>query len=222
MKMAAAEALYTTERGAHFSLFALGPWERRPSKNLVNIAVPHGLSILADNSWNGRVEGINDIQAQYAKQYGPGNYKPIIGVTYWSFRIMTGLGFLACLFAIAGLWLARKPGRLERTDLYLRLAVIGIGLPLVANLAGWLFTEVGRQPWVVQGLLLTSQAVSPTVSAWSVGLTLVGFTLLYGVLAAIEAKLMIRAVKGGPDPEGTYEAEREPGSAPVAIPALIY
>jgi len=222
MKMAAAEALYTTESGAHFSLFALGPWERRPSKNLVNIAIPHGLSILADNSWSGTVEGINDIQATYAKEYGPGNYKPIIGVTYWTFRIMTGLGFLAVLFAAAGLWLARKPGRLERSSLYLKLAVLGIALPMVANLTGWLFTEMGRQPWVVQGLLLTSQAVSPTVSAWSVGLTLAGFTLLYGVLAAIEAKLMARAVKAGPDPEGAYEPEAPGDEKTRAIPALTY
>ena len=223
MKMAAAEGLYQTEKGAHFSLFALGPWEKHPDKNLVNIAFPHGLSILADNSWNGTVEGMNDIQRQYVLRYGAGNYKPIVGITYWTFRIMTGLGFLALLFAASGLWLSRAPGRLERSHRFQRLAVFAIALPIVANLTGWLFTEVGRQPWVVQGLLLTSQAVSPTVSAWSVGLTLAGFTLLYGVLAAIEAKLMARAVKAGPDPAGTYEREpTDDGVEPLRIPALIY
>jgi len=222
MKMAAAEALYTTEKGAHFSLFALGPWSKYPDRNVANIAIPHALSILADNSWNGTVEGINDIQAQYVATYGPGNYKPIVGVTYWTFRIMTGLGFLAVLVAAAGLWLARVPGRLERSGRFLRLAIVAISLPFLANLAGWLFTEMGRQPWIVQGLLLTKDAVSPTVSAWSVGLTLAGFTVLYGILALIEAKLMIRAAQAGPDPEGTYAGGDGEGAKPVTIPALTY
>ncbi|HXH97619.1 MAG TPA: cytochrome ubiquinol oxidase subunit I [Gaiellaceae bacterium] len=223
MKMASAEALYTTESGARFSLFDIGPWQKYPSKSLVSIAIPHGLSILADNSWNGTVKGINDIQDQYAATYGPGNYKPIVGVTYWTFRIMTGLGFLAALIAILGLWLARRPGRLESSHRFLRFAVFAISLPFLANLAGWIFTEMGRQPWIVQGLLLTKDAVSPSVGAWSVGLTLAGFTLLYGILAAVEAILMIRAAKHGPDPEGTYAgAGSTRDDAPLRIPAMTY
>ncbi|HSP70996.1 MAG TPA: cytochrome ubiquinol oxidase subunit I [Gaiellaceae bacterium] len=220
MKMAAAEALYQTKTGAEFSLFALGPWSKYPEENLVNIAVPHGLSILADNSWNGRVEGINDVQRDYEQQYGPGNYKPIVAVTYWSFRIMTGIGFLACLLAAAGLWLARRAGRLENAHRYLRLAVWAIALPFVANLAGWVFTEIGRQPWVVQGLLLTRNAVSPSVSAWSVGITLAGFTVLYGILAAVEGWLMFRAARGGPDPAGSLVTAGD--GVPVKLPALTY
>jgi cytochrome d ubiquinol oxidase subunit I len=223
MKMAAAEALYTTESGARFSLFDIGPWQKYPSKSLVSIAIPHGLSILADNSWSGTVEGINDIQAQYEATYGPGNYKPIVGITYWTFRIMTGLGFLAVLIGAAGLWLARRPGRLEGSPRFLRLAVWAIALPFLANLAGWIFTELGRQPWIVQGLLLTKDAVSPSVGPWSIGLTLAGFTLLYGVLAAVEAVLMIRAAKGGPDPEGAYGGESpKTGDRPLRIPAMTY
>jgi cytochrome d ubiquinol oxidase subunit I len=221
MKMAAAEALYNTERGATFSLFDLGPWQRYPNKDLVSIGLPHVLSVLADNSWNGRVEGMNDLQQAYVKKYGPGNYKPIIGITYWSFRIMAGLGFLAALIALTGLWLARVPGRLERSRRFNRIAVWAIAIPLLANLTGWVFTEIGRQPWVVQGLLLTKNAVSPTVSAWSVGLTLVAFTALYGVLAAVEATLMIRAARSGPDPEGTY-ADAAEDETPPPIPALTY
>jgi cytochrome bd ubiquinol oxidase subunit I len=223
MKMAAAEALYQTSTGARFSLFDIGPWEKHPSKSLVSIAIPHGLSILADNSWNGRVDGINDLQAAYVKKYGPGNYEPIVGVTYWTFRIMAGLGFLAILVAVAGLWLARVPGRLERSARFHRLALAGIGVPIVANLAGWMFTELGRQPWVVQGLLQTKDAVSPTVSAWSVGLTLAGFTLLYGILAGVEVKLLVGAAKAGPDRAGSYTPEpSEDGAQPVRIPALTY
>ena len=189
------------------------------SERLFEKAIPHALSVLADNSWNGTVEGINDIQQQYVQKYGPGDYKPIVGVTYWGFRIMAGLGFLAVLIAIAGLWLARLAGRLERSRRFLRLAVFAVAVPLVANLAGWLFTEMGRQPWIVQGLLLTKNAVSPTVGAWSVGLTLAGFTALYGILAAIEATLMIGAAQAGPDPEGTYASDP---AKPVTIPALTY
>jgi cytochrome d ubiquinol oxidase subunit I len=222
MKMAAAEALYQSKTGAEFSLFALGPWSKYPDENLVNIAVPHGLSILSNNSWNARVEGINDVQRDYEARYGPGNYKPIVAVTYWSFRIMTGLGFLACLLAAAGLWLARRPGRLENAHRYLRLAVWMIALPFLANLAGWVFTEIGRQPWVVQGLLLTRNAVSPSVSAWSVGITLGGFTLLYGILAAVEGWLMFRAARGGPDPVGSFADTASGNGVPVKLPALTY
>ena len=223
MKMAAAEALYKTETGATFSLFDIGPWQRYPNESLVTIGLPHFLSVLADNSWNGTVLGMNDIQRADVKRYGAGNYKPIVGVTYWSFRVMAGLGFLAALVALGGLWLARVPGRLERSNRFNRLAVWAIALPVVANLSGWLFTELGRQPWVVQGLLLTRNAVSPTVSAWSVGLTLGCFTALYGVLAAVEAALMIRAAKAGPEPEGTYaEAAATDGDQPSRIPALTY
>ena len=121
---------------------------------------------------------------------------------------MTGLGFLAILLAAVGL-LARARARPARAlaRASCALAVLAVALPVVANLAGWLFTEMGRQPWVVQGLLLTKNAVSPTVGAWSVGLTLAGFTALYGVLAAVEATLMIRAVKAGPDAAGTFRAQ---------------
>jgi cytochrome bd ubiquinol oxidase subunit I len=219
MKMAAAEALYNTESGARFSLFDIGPWQKHPSKSLVSIGIPHALSILADNNWNGRVEGINDIQRQDVAKYGPGDYRPIVGVTYWSFRVMAGLGVLAVVFAAVGLWLARVPGRIERSHRFLRLAVWSVAIPLAANLAGWLFTEMGRQPWVVQGLLLTRNAVSPTVSAWWVGISLVGFTALYGVLALVEARLMIRAAQAGPDGAGAYEPAAD---APAKLPALSY
>ncbi len=223
MKMAAAEALYQTKSGAPFSLFDLGPWQRRPSKDLVSIAIPHGLSILATNSWNGTVQGINDLQREDVAKYGPGDYRPIVGVDYWSFRIMAGLGFLAVLLAVAGLWLARVPGRLEGSSRYLRLAVWAIALPVVANLAGWVFTELGRQPWVVQGLLLTRNAVSPSVGPWSVGLTLFGFAALYGVLAAVEGMLMVHAAKAGPEPAGTYAAaSAEADGAPLKVPVLTY
>ena len=213
MKMAAAEALYTTQSGAPFSLFAVAPFEKHPTRSTFDINVPHGLSVLATNSWNGKVQGVNDLDKADQAKYGPGNYAPIIGVTYWTFRIMTGIGFLVALISGLGLLLLWQ-GRLERSRRYLRLCAYGIALPILANTAGWLFTEMGRQPWVVQGLLKTSDAVSPSVSAWEVGVTLAGFTLLYGVLAAVDGWLMFRYSKSAPP-----EAPAGPAGASPSEPA---
>ena len=144
---------------AGLSLFALGGLEKSPDKLDVNIEIPGLLSFMATDSFNGRVEGINDIQRQYEQRYGPGDYVPVLGLTYWSFRIMIGLGFFMVGLAAAGLWLMRK-GR-DPGKWFTRLAILGLFAPLIANSAGWTFTEAGRQPWVVQGLLKTADGVSP-------------------------------------------------------------
>ena len=208
MKMAAAEALYETRTSAPFSLFAVAPFEARPSRSSFDVTLPDMLSLLATNSFDGRVEGVNDVNAQYQARYGAGDYRPILGVTYWTFRIMTGIGFALILLTGYGLWLVYR-GRLGSSRRFLRLTTWAIALPLIANSAGWVFTEMGRQPWVVQGLLQTRDAVSPSVSAWEVGITLAGFTLLYGVLAVVDAWLMARYAKVVPEPpaEGSDEAE---------------
>ena len=215
MKMAAAEALYNTESGAGFSLFAVAPFEHNPGRSSFDITIPHGLSILATNSWDGTVQGVNDLNRMYQKKYGPGNYTPIIGVTYWSFRLMTGIGFLIVILSAIGLFLLHR-GKLETSHRYLRVMVWAIALPFLANSFGWIFTEMGRQPWVVQGLLLTRNAVSPNVSAWQVGLSLTGFTLLYAVLAGVDGWLMFRYSRSVPP------TEPEPGAATAeaGAPAL--
>ena len=199
MKMAAAEALYTTRTSAPFSLFAVAPFEHTPSRDTFDLTIPHGLSVLATNTWSGKVEGINALNAQYQARYGPGDYAPIVGLTYWTFRVMTGIGFVLAAFSALGLFLLWR-GALETSRRYLRLSVWAIALPFLANAAGWIFTEMGRQPWVVQGLLKTSDAVSPSVPAWEVGITLAGFALLYGVLAGIDGFLMFRFARRSPAP----------------------
>jgi cytochrome d ubiquinol oxidase subunit I len=211
MKMAAAEALYTTRSGAPFSLFAVAPFEHTPTRSTFDITIPHGLSILATNSWNGKVEGINDLERAYRAKYGPGDYAPIVGVTYWTFRIMTGIGFLVAALSALGMLLLWR-GTLETSRRYLRVLTYAIALPILANASGWIFTEMGRQPWVVQGLLKTSDSVSPSVSAWEVGLTLAGFTLLYGLLAAADGWLMFRYAKSVP-PDAPSSGD---GSTPEA------
>ncbi len=195
MKMAAAEALWDTEQGAGFSLFAVGDVEH--GRNHINIQLPHMLSVLATNTWNGTVHGINDLQARFEREYGPGSYVPVVGVMYWSFRLMVGAGLLMIAFAAAGLWLVRRR-RLADARWFHRLAPWGIVLPIAANLLGWTFAEMGRQPWVVYGLLKTDAAGSPSVGAGFVLVTLVGFTLVYGTLAVIDVALLARMAKAGP------------------------
>ncbi|MBI4729802.1 MAG: cytochrome ubiquinol oxidase subunit I, partial [Acidobacteria bacterium] len=202
MKMAAAEALYETERGASFSLLTIGNLGGRP---VLQIRVPHLLSVLATNSWNGTVQGIDDVQASYERRHGPGSYVPPLWMVYWSFRAMTGAGFLLFALTGAGLVLVRR-GRLESSRRFLRIAPWAIGLPVLANLSGWVFTEVGRQPWVVVGLLRTEEGVSPSVGAGQVTATLAGFTVVYGFLAVVGIALMARLARAG-----TTEAEAAPG-----------
>ncbi|HWK30354.1 MAG TPA: cytochrome ubiquinol oxidase subunit I [Solirubrobacter sp.] len=196
MKMAAAEALWDTQTSAGFSLFAVSDIAHNPKHLKVNIKVPNTLSLMATNSLHGEVEGINDIQKRYERQYGPGEYAPIVGVTYWTFRLMVGAGALMFLIAAFGWW---RRDRLPRW--YLRLLVPAAALPFVANATGWIFTEMGRQPWVVFGLLKTDAAGSPTVSSAQVVLTLVGFTALYTVLGVIGGRLFAKEAAHGPAPE---------------------
>jgi cytochrome bd ubiquinol oxidase subunit I len=213
MKMAAAEALYTSQDGAPFSLFAVAPFEGTPKRLTHNIEVPKGLSVLSTNTLNGRVEGIDDLQAAYEARYGPGDYRPVIGITYWSFRLMVGAGMLMILLGAVGLLLLRR-GTLTTSRRFLRLAVWAIPLPFLANAMGWVFTEMGRQPWVVQGLLRTDQAVSPTVSAWTVALSLVGFTILYGVLAGVAGWLALKGLREAPSPDEPGSADDDAGAEP--------
>jgi cytochrome d ubiquinol oxidase subunit I len=224
MKMAAAEALFETQGPAPFSLFATGDWTPNPERTNVDVQVPHVLSLLATGKWNGTVKGINDINANYRKQFGPGEYAPIVAVTYWSFRTMVGAATLLILLCAALMWFMRK-GR-ELTDRRLLGALMfAAALPFVANTAGWIFTEMGRQPWVVQGLLKTSDAVSPTVNATSVAMSMLGFTLLYGVLAVIGLKLFTRTAKNGPEPPASTgrPGETAPDApAPEDSPVLTY
>jgi cytochrome bd ubiquinol oxidase subunit I len=216
MKMAAAEALWDTESGAGFSLFAVGDVEH--GRNHVNIQVPGLLSLLATNSPGGTVQGINDVQAAEQARFGPGDYRPVIGVTYWTFRLMMGFGALSVLLALWGLWLFRR-GRAPAGRRFYQLAVLGIFAPLLANSAAWIFTEMGRQPWSVYGVMTTADSVSPGVGAATVATSLIVLTLLYGALAVVEAVLMVRYARAGA-PE--QPAEPAGASGDQRVPAFMY
>ncbi len=201
MKMAAAEALFKTQGPAPFSLFATGSWTPNPQRTNVDVQVPKLLSLLATGHLDGTVKGINELNADYRRRYGAGEYAPVVAVTYWSFRAMIGAGTLLILLTALLLLRARRGKLLARRRL-LWLLLPAAALPFIANTAGWIFTEMGRQPWVVQGLLRTSDAVSPTVSTASVVITMAGFTLLYGVLAVIGFGLFARTAAAGPPESG--------------------
>ncbi len=218
MKMAAAEALWNTEQPASFSLFTIGTLDG--SQDVFSIRVPNVLSFLATGNFNGKVEGINDLQAQETAKYGPGDYRPNTPVTYWTFRLMIGTGVLAALAAVwflLGLRKGRVPGRGATS-----VAILLPFLPLAANSFAWLFTEVGRQPWIVFGLMPTATAVSPTSTLAEVLITVLGFTVLYGALAVVMVGLMVRRVRAGLPEAATdktfeHDAEQEAAEAELGF-----
>ena len=207
MKMAAADAVFENKQGAGLSLFATGDFKSNPEGLTRNVEIPNLLSWISTGYPRGEIKGINDINREYRRRYGPGNYTPIVAVAYWTWRAMIGCAMAMLAFAAYGWWLLRK-GRLERSRRFLRWAVPAAGLPFLASATGWLFTEMGRQPWVVFGLLKTDVANSPSVSAAEVWITLIGFTAIYGVLAAIAGWVFVRTVRKGPVEAGKAE---EPG-----------
>ena len=207
MKMAAAEALYDTEEScAPFSLLTVGSLDGSEEK--FSVTVPCLLSFLATGSFDGEVEGINQLREQYEKGFGQdpgaayysaGDYVPIIPVTYWSFRFMIGLGVFSAIGAALILFLTRR-GRVPSKRW---VGWLGIGLPLAtvfANSWGWIFTEMGRQPWVVFGLMTTEHGVSPGVSVFEAAVSVAVLTILYAGLAVVEIGLMVKYVRRGADP----------------------
>ena len=205
MKMAAAEALFETQDHAPLSLFATADLTPNPQRTNVDIQAGGLLSLLSTGSTSGVVRGINDLNGEYRERYGPGEYAPIVAVTYWSFRAMIGSGIALIILCALGLWRLRGERMMRRRRL-LWLMLPAVALPFIANSAGWIFTEMGRQPWIVQGLLKTSDAVSPTVDSLSVWLSMLGFTVLYGVLAVVGLRLFARTVRKGPDGDGAGPA----------------
>jgi cytochrome d ubiquinol oxidase subunit I len=205
MKMAAAEAQYDTSEPASFSLFTVGTLNGR--EEVASVRIPSLLSLMATGSPGGEVEGINDLQDAYAQRYGEGDYAPYVPVTYWSFRLMIGFGALAMLIAAIALWATRK-GRTPTRRWLWWAAGATVAMPLLANSFGWIFTEMGRQPWSVFGVLRTSDSVSPTVGAGTVATSLIVLTVLYGVLAVVELGLFIRYARAGaPDPAPAEDDE---------------
>jgi hypothetical protein len=200
MKHAATEALWETEAPAALSLFAIP--DRDEGRNLIDIRIPRLLSLLTDHSFSSEVRGINDLQAEYVAQFGEGDYRPPVGAVYWSFRVMVGAGFALIGLGALGAWFLHRK-RLHEVSWYHRAALLALGLPFLANITGWVVTEMGRQPWSVYNVLLVRDSVSPSVGTASVLISLIGFTVLYGALAVIDLYLMVKYARAGAGEETT-------------------
>jgi cytochrome d ubiquinol oxidase subunit I len=214
MKIAATEALWDTEQPASFSVFQIGGFSVDDQTPSFDIEIPKLLSFLATGSLDGKVEGMNELQRQSELEYGPGDYIPPVRTTYWSMRIMAYLGTLVFLVAAVGALLLWRR-RLETARWFLWIGVVSIAFPYLAALAGWVLSEVGRQPWIVQGLLRTADANSPSVSTATIALSLGIFALLYGVLAVVDFVLMRRYARLDP-PELGGDGDEMP------LPAVSY
>jgi cytochrome bd ubiquinol oxidase subunit I len=197
MKIAASEAQWNTCQPCGFSLFQIGGFSAQDPDPTVSITIPRLLSYMGTGSFDGQVQGLNQLQAQEEKAYGPDNYMPNVELMYWSMRVMAFLGVLMFLVAAVGAWLYRKR-RLESSRWFLWTAVVAIAFPFIAATAGWVLTETGRQPWIVQGLLKTSDAHSPNVSSATIGASLGVFVVLYVVLGVVDFVLMRRYARLDP------------------------
>ena len=223
MKIAAAEALWTTcDSHCPFSLFQVGGGNHDETPTQI-FEIPDLLSILATNHVDGEVQGLNNLQSQYVKQYGPGNYIPNVFIQYWGMRVMAYLAALIMLFGLWGLWLVRRK-KLEKARWFLRAAPWVVVLPFLMNTAGWLLTESGRQPWIVQGLMKTSQAASPSVTSTDVWISLSVFVVMYVALGVADCYLMVHYGRKdlGSGDDNDHGETPSPDSEDRPLPALIY
>ena len=235
LKMSSAEALCETEAPASFSVLAWGKLGSNECDDVHSITVPYLLSYLAHGDFSTAVPGVEELQEEYAAVYGetypddpsfgdragePIDYAPLLAVTYWGFRLMIGMGAVSAGVAAYALWSTRR-GRVPTSRIGVHGALLAVGAPFVANAAGWVFTEMGRQPFVVhpnpdvpvedQVWFFTAQAVSPGISTAEVWTSLIALTAVYGALAVVELWLIGRFARAGVT---TGDAHPTPGFSP--------
>ncbi|MDQ0994602.1 cytochrome ubiquinol oxidase subunit I [Streptomyces sp. V3I7] len=234
MKMAAAEALWDTQAPAPFSIFSVGNVNK--GRNDIALEVPGALSFLAKSDFSSPVPGINNRADEQARQFGGtrADYLPNIFMTYWGFRLMIFFGMTSFGIGLLGLYLTRRKfwvdpayrtGEDEPPNLMItnrirtnpfftkwswRIAILTMGFPLLANSFGWIFTEMGRQPWVVYHLQKTAFGASPSVSTGEQITSLVALSVVYAILAVVEVGLLVKYSKPGPDVD-----ERPPSKDPT-------
>jgi cytochrome bd ubiquinol oxidase subunit I len=235
MKMASAEALCTTQSNVSFSILAIGNLSNDCDDVKHIIEIPGLLSFLATGDFDATLQGVDQLQAEYEQKYGytdengdPISYQPDLTVTYWGFRLMIGFGVGSAALAVAALWLTRR-GRVTGKRWFGTLGIIALTTPFLASAAGWVFTEMGRQPWVVapnpnpsgvDGVwLITARGVSTVPGAGGILTSLIAFTLLYGVLAVLWYRLMHRyTIEGVAPSEKDHSPEARPDDADADAP----
>lgn len=186
-KLAAMESLWETKKGADFALLVIPDVENEKNK-VEAIKIPGLLSFLAYHDFTAEVKGLKE---------WPKEERPPVALTFWSFRLMVGLGFL---FLILAIWATIKKDFPESSPLLLRLLIVNLPLPYVACQLGWIVAEVGRQPWIVYGLMKTAEAVSP-LSVVQVIASFPAFVVVYGILGFICFWLIINIAIKGPEKE---------------------
>lgn len=232
IKMAAAEGLMETETPAAFSLIAIGNLAGNDPESVRHLLEIPGLtSFMATGDWEAPVTGINDLQDQYAERYGATTpdgeeivYRPNLLVTYWSFRLMIGLAVFSAALSLAILWCTRKK-RVSDKLWFKNLALVSLPMPFLAASFGWIFTEMGRQPFVVapnptgldQIMLMTMFGYSTSVSAGEVLFSMATFTVVYSVLGVFWYRLQKRYASEGapviaPPPDPSDDGAEQPMS----------
>jgi cytochrome d ubiquinol oxidase subunit I len=195
MKMAASEALWE-DSGDPAGWTIIAGIDVENQENNFELSVPYALSYLAYEKFSGEVPGMLTLQKEYEEKYGEGNYIPPVKTTFWSFRIMVGAGLVMIMAAMMGIWFNFRETLMEKS-VFLKAMVALISFPFLANTAGWIMTEIGRQPWTVFGLMTTSASISPNVSVQSLLFSFIAFTAAYLVLAIVLVYLFIREIKKG-------------------------
>ena len=214
MKISAAEAQWDDCSKCAFSLFQIGGFTEDDQTPTFSIQIPDLLSFLSTGSIDGKVSGLTELNRQYEATFGPGNYIPPVRTIYWSMRIMAYAGSFVALLSLVAAFLLWKR-RLEQRRWFLWVAVYSMFLPFIAITAGWILTEVGRQPWIVQGLLKTGDANSPAVSTAMIAFSLAMFACLYLLLLVLDIWLMRRYAKIDPP-------ELDRGESGDPMPAIGY
>lgn len=188
-KFAAMESVWNTSRGVGMSLFAVTDEVDEHNDFDDLLVIPNMVSYLAFHDANAEIKGLKDF---------PKEMRPPVKPVFFSFRIMVALGMFMILASLAGIFLSRRQNFTDNR-LFLTIMVFAIPVPYLAQQLGWLVAELGRQPWIVFGVLKTADAVSKTITSTQVALSLLGFTVLYGVLGAIDIYLLVKYAKKGPD-----------------------
>ena len=211
MKLAALEAIWETEKPASFSLLTIG--DLTGKEEVWSIRIPYAMSFLACNNFSCEVKGVNELQADAVQKYGPGDYVPLMVVTYWTFRIMMAFGFVMIIITAFFVW-SNSRGDIANAK-WMKWVPWVLVLPYLANASGWILTEMGRQPWIVYGLLKVQDAVSPNLTPVDLLISLIGYTAVYGSLAVAMVYLMKKYAIAGPDAamhESVDEAPARVGS----------
>ena len=209
IKVAAMEANWDRQAGAPLLLFALP--DSKLEKNHFEISIPKGASLILTHDPNGVVPGLKDV---------PKEDRPPVGVVFWSFRVMVGLGML---FLLIGVWGAytRYKGGLQKSVWFNRLCLIATPTGFIATLAGWFVAEVGRQPYTIYGVLRTGDSASPVISATMIATTLTVFLIVYGGLFGAYLYYLVKLIRVGPALPPPENEDEAPDAIRGARPGLV-